>query len=461
MTVLSFISNLPCLLTDGQRLRSDRLPPPGLWPRLAEAGLRGLPFRIRGVPPLSTVVLENALLLEPSEDGLRDGIHVLIEDHRIKEVSDGPIRAAEAMRLDLAGATLMPGLIDAHVHVIATTMNFARLGQEPATLTGARARHIMEAMLQRGFTTVRDAGGADWGLAQAVQLGLIAGPRVFYSGRALTQTGGHGDFRPLTWDGDLCACCTAAADFSVIADGVPAVQKAAREELRRGATQLKIMASGGVASPSDPIWNLQYSQDEIRAAVWEAKSWHTYVMAHAYTPEAISRAVACGVRSIEHGNLIDAATARLMAGLGAFMVPTLVTFEANKRDGAKFGFPEASLAKLDDVSEAGLGSLEIARDAGLAMGFGTDLLGECHHYQSLEFSIRADVLSPLEAIRSATTVNARLLNREGELGTVSPGALADLIAVDGNPLDDVGLLQEQGKHLKLIMQGGRLQKNSF
>jgi imidazolonepropionase-like amidohydrolase len=408
---------------------------------------------------MSRIVLENCTLLDGTSPDLRHGMQVLVEGERIREVSETPIAAAGMQTLDLKGKTLMPGLIDAHAHLIATTLNLGQLAHEPATLTTARARHIAEGMLRRGFTTIRDAGGADWGLAAAIEYGLIDGPRVFYAGRALSQTGGHGDFRPRTWEADHCACCMAGTQFSVIADGVAAVQRAAREELRRGASQIKIMASGGVASPTDPVWNLQYSEEEIRAIVWEAQSWQTYVMAHAYTPEAVSRCVRYGVRSIEHGNLIDAATAALMASAGAFLVPTLVTYEALHREGKQWGLPQVSIDKIKGVREAGLHSLEHARAAGVKMGFGTDLLGETHHYQSLEFSIRAQVLSPFEVIQSATLTNAELLNRCGELGVLAPGALADLIAVNGNPLQDLTLLQEQGKHLSLIMKGGKIYKN--
>jgi imidazolonepropionase-like amidohydrolase len=241
-----------------------------------------------------------------------------------------------------------------------------------------------------------------------------------------------------------------------VADGVSAVRKAAREELRRGAHQVKIMASGGVASPSDPIWNVQYSGEEMRAIVEEAQSWRTYALAHAYTPEAIGRAVEAGVRSIEHGNLLDAATAARMREAGAYLVPTLVTYFAIDELGRALGFPAASVAKVKDVLDAGLASLETAKAAGVPMGFGTDLLGETHEQQSREFSIRAQVLSPAEILRSATVVNAEILNRSGELGVISPGALADLLVVDGDPLENLSLLEEQGKHLAVIMKGGQL-----
>jgi imidazolonepropionase-like amidohydrolase len=384
---------------------------------------------------------------------------VLVEADRIVEVSDRPIRAAGALRIDARGRTLMPGLIDAHVHATITTLNLAAMQGRPTTLVALEAGRVLEAMLRRGFTTVRDAGGADWGIAEAVRRGLVKGPRLFFSGRTLSQTGGHGDFTPRSDTVNLCACQIHSNGFSHVADGVPAVRKAAREELRRGATQVKIMASGGVASPSDPIWNLQYSMEELRAIVEEAEGWRTYAMAHAYTPEAITRAVEAGVRSIEHGNLIDRATAELMARKGAYLVPTLVTYFALDEFGRRLGFPEASQRKVQGVLDAGLASLEICREAGVPLGFGTDLLGETHEQQSREFSIRAQVLPPAEVIRSATIVNAEILNRAGELGVIAPGAKADLLMVDGDPLRDISLLEGQGKHLAAILRDGELVVN--
>jgi imidazolonepropionase-like amidohydrolase len=405
---------------------------------------------------MTQTLLRNAAVLDVEAGHSIPGSSVLIEDERIVEVREGEIQADDARVIDVAGRTLMPGLIDAHVHVVITTMNLAAMTQRPATLVAIEAARILEAMLRRGFTTVRDAGGADYGLAQAVERGLIDGPSIFYSGRALSQTGGHGDFSPKDDAPMLCACHIRSTGFSHVADGVAAVRKAAREELRRGATQIKIMASGGVASPSDPIWNLQYSQEEMRAIVEEAESWRTYAMAHAYTPEAVTRAVEAGVRTIEHGNLIDAATAGRMHDAGAFLVPTLVTYFAIDEMGRALGFPETSLAKVHDVLDAGFRSLELARDAGVEMGFGTDLLGETHVQQSREFELRARVLGPAEIIRSATLTNAKILRREGELGVVAAGAQADLLVVDGDPLADITLLAQPEKSLALIMKAGRL-----
>ncbi len=405
------------------------------------------------------ILFENCRLFDGLHDELRDGCHVLVEDEHIREVSDTPIKSDKAEVIDLKGRTLMPGLIDAHFHAMAAEPDFAKMENLPRSYLHQHARVLLESALQRGFTTVRDAGGADYGLAMAIKAGLIEGPRLFYAGRALTQTGGHADFRsPEAGHGDFCFCGQSAHIFGTIADGVPAVQKAAREELRKGATQIKIMASGGVASPSDPIWNLQYSEDEIRAIVWEAASWRTYVMAHAYTPEAIARCVAFGVRSIEHANLIDAETAKACWAAGAYVVPTLVTYEALERFGPELGLPAVSLEKLKVVREAGVKSLEILKAAGVSTGFGTDLLGAMQVHQSGEFTIRAEVLSASEILRSATSVNAALLNAEGDLGVVAPGAFADLLVIDGDPLADLTLLQEQGAHIPVIMKGGRFVK---
>ena len=407
---------------------------------------------------MAAIIFANCAVLDGTQPQRRENHHVLVEGAHIREVSDRPIRSEGAETIDLDGRTLMPGLIDAHVHALAVDAALARLGERPLTIVAFEAAKVLEGMLARGFTTVRDAGGADGGLAEAVATGLVRGPRLFPSGLALSQTGGHGDLRPRTRSVTSCACCEYGAGLGRIADGVDECRRAARDELRKGATQLKIMASGGVASPYDPIWNLQYSEDEVRAIVEEARAWHTYVLAHAYTPEAIRRSIDFGVRSIEHANLIDRATAEHVAGADAFVVPTLVTYDALHRFGKQFGIAAESLAKLDEVRTEGLKSLEVLQSAGVRIGFGTDLLGPMHRYQAREFVIRAEAMTPYDIICSATVVNAELLNRAGEIGVVAPGARADLIAVDGNPLADIGLLDGQGEHLALIMKAGEFYK---
>ena len=403
---------------------------------------------------MTAFIFADCAVLDGTRNERREDHHVLVEGEHIREVSDRPIKSASAETIELGGRTLMPGLIDAHVHVLAVDAALARLSDRPITLLTLQGARVLEGMLQRGFTTIRDAAGADGGLAEAVEEGLVRGPRIFPSGMALSQTGGHGDVRPRTQPVDTCACCVWGLTGSRIADGVAECRRAARDELRKGATQIKIMSSGGVASPYDPIWNLQYSEEEVRAIVEEAQAWRTYVMAHAYTPEAIRRSIDFGVRSIEHANLIDRDTAEHVAGADAFVVPTLVTYDALHRHGREIGFPEVSMAKLAEVREAGLGSLEILQRAGVKIGYGTDLLGPMHRYQSREFVIRAEAMSAFDIIRSATTVNAELLNRAGEIGVIAPGARADLIAVDGDPLADISLLDGQGEHITHIMKDG-------
>ena len=407
-----------------------------------------------------STLFRHGRIFDGAGEELLEDVEVLVEGSRIVEVSDVPIRCGSAEVVDIRGRTLMPGLIDAHYHAIAASPDLGTIDHMPASLIAQHARANLEASLQRGFTSIRDAGGADYGLARAIDAGLIAGPRLFYSGRALSQTGGHGDFRSYEPEPGVCSCGLGARHFSTVADGVPEVQRAAREELLRGATQIKIMASGGVASPSDPITNLQYSEDEIRAAVWEAHSWGTYVMAHVYTPQAIRRCIEYGVRSVEHANLIDAETAAFAAERGAFVVPTLATYESSARRGAALGFPKVSLDKLGAVREVGVAALEILRGAGVKIGFGTDLLGAMHDDQLTEFEIRSRVLPNVEVLRQATSGNAELLERSGELGTVAPGALADLLVVDGDPVADLGVLSGQGERVSLIMKGGRVCKRT-
>ena len=413
---------------------------------------------------MQQTLLSNVALLDPVLGVLKEGHHVLVEGTRIKEVSDKPLQSSQARVIDLKGKTLMPGLIDLHVHVHATQLNLSAQAGLPNVLVTLKSVPILNAMLQRGFTTVRDAGGAGFAMKQAVENGLVQGPRLFVSGRAISQTGGHGDNRSRTdfigTDGP-CPCCVRVGAMSRVADGVDAVRKAVREELMMGADQIKIMASGGVASPTDPVGAWGYSEEEIRAIVAEAKARGTYVLAHAYTAAAIERAVRCGVRTIEHGNLVNEEVAALMASEGAFVVPTLVTYDALANEGESLGLPADSVAKIADVHAAGLRSLEIFRKAGVKMGFGSDLLGESQRLQSDEFRLRAEVLSPAEIIRSATVIGAEVLGMEGQLGAIVPGALADLLVVDGNPLQSLDCLLGQGDRMALIMKNGVEYKNTL
>jgi imidazolonepropionase-like amidohydrolase len=319
----------------------------------------------------------------------------------------------------------------------------------------------MRAMLDRGFTAVRDTGGADWGLKSAVDEGVLPGPRLFVAGQAIGPTGGHSDPRRRT-DYSLglrCHCCNAMSFSMRVSDGVSDVRRSAREQMRQGADHVKIMMSGGVASPYDPLDSLQFSPEEAAAAVEEAHAFGRYVCAHAYTPEAIARAARAGVRTIEHGNLIDDASAALMAERGMLLVANLVAYYAMRERAAEYGMSGEMLAKNDLVIDGGLRSLEICRRAGVPVAYGSDLLGQLQVDQSREFLLRREVVEPIEIIRSATTIGAQVLRMEGRLGTLQAGAFADLLVIDGDPLADLAVLQDQGRHLAAIMKGGVFHKN--
>jgi len=409
---------------------------------------------------VAPILFRNLSLLDPRWDEARDGYEVLVEGDTIREVEEGPIKSESAEVVDCGGRTLMPGLIDCHAHVTLTELNIGAMEAMPVTMMTARAARSAREMLNRGFTTIRDTGGADWGIQQAVSTGIFVGPRMFVSGQSIGPTGGHNDSRRRTHSGGNCACSNALAFTSAIADGVDGMRKTVREQLRQGANQIKIMVSGGVSSPFDPLDSLQFSLPEIKVAVEEANAFGRYVLAHAYTPEAITRAANSGVRTIEHGNLIDAAAAELMAEKGMFLVANLVTYFSMKERAAALGMSPDMLAKNDIVLDGALRSLEVCKAAGVEVAFGSDLLGSLQEDQSLEFLHRAEVLRPIEIIRQATLVGARVVEQEGLLGVVEPGALADLLLVDGNPLADLRLLTDQGAHLASIVQAGRFVKRS-
>ncbi len=353
----------------------------------------------------------------------------------------------------------MPGLIDSHIHAVLGEVALGKLEAMPLTLMTATAMVELRATLDRGFTTVRDTGGADWGLRQAIEEGLIAGPRLFIAGKAIGPTGGHSDGRRRTDTGPRCYCCNALAFAMGLADGKAEVRKAVREEMRQGCDHVKIMMSGGVSSPYDPLESLQFSPGEVAAAVEEAHAFGRYVCAHAYSPEAITRAAHAGVRTIEHGNLIDEPAAKLMAEKGMFLIANLVTYFEMKARAHEFGMSGEMLEKNDLVIDGALRSLEICKRAGVKVAFGTDLLGQLRSQQSREFTLRAEVVAPIEVIRSATTIGAMVVQREGKLGCLKPGAFADLLVVDGDPLKDLTLLQDQGRHLSMIMKNGAVHKS--
>ena len=406
---------------------------------------------------METVLFKNAWIVDGTSPEKVGPLDVLVEGGIIRERGANlSVDAAEV--IDLKGRTIMPGLIDCHVHVVAALADLGRNAFLPDALVTARSLVIMRDMLMRGFTTVRDVGGADPGLIQVTREGVFPTPRVFTSGKALSQTGGHCDFRGRYSNDPLPPGRIPLGAIGRICDGVQAVRIASREEIKGGADFIKIMANGGCASPTDPIHFLGFSREELLAIVEEAEKAGTYVSAHLYTPEAIRRCVECGVHSLEHCNLIDKEAAEFAAAAAAIAVPTLVTYDKLAGEGVGKGFPADSLAKVEHVRKAGLQSLEIMRDAGLTMAYGSDLLGDMHVHQSEEFLVRGRVLTAQEVIASATVNAAKLLRMEGRIGCVEANAFADLIVVEGDPLKDLALLTRQGEHIPIIMKDGRFVK---
>ena len=414
---------------------------------------------------MTITILENARLFDGVSADCPDGMSVAVEKGTIKEVSDKAIAAPNAQRIDLGGRTLMPGLIDLHIHAYASDVNFQRVDAMGAAHRTAHAVRMLGHALDCGFTTVRDIGGGDWSLWRSIEEGLIRAPRFLYAGRIVSMTGGHGDMRMMSVEGHghghgFCQCGQANS-LTVIADGVDACLTAVREEFRRGAHTIKIMGSGGVASPTDPIWMNQYREDEVRAIVGECVERRSYASAHCHPTSAIRRCVEFGVRCIEHGTLIDDATAAFVAEKGAYIVPTMAIIYALRELGPSLGLPGESQAKLDEVFGEALGGMDRMRNAGVKVGFGTDLLGATYTRQCTEFETRSEVFTALEILQQATSIGAEVLQMEGKLGCVAADAHADLIVVDGDPLQDIGLLARNGGALPLIMRGGEIVKNTL
>jgi imidazolonepropionase-like amidohydrolase len=372
----------------------------------------------------------NATVFDGESAELLDGpVHV--SDGRVVDIG-GSLTADQV--LDARGGTVLPGLIDAHCHAYGISLDMLGIeGRSLSYVALAGARRLAR-VLRRGFTTVRDVAGGDAGFGLAIGEGLIAAPRYLYTGAALSQTGGHGDPRGV--DMDVCGC---AAHMTEVVDGVDAVRTAVRDRFRRGAHAIKIMTSGGVMSLADPIRIPQYSAEEVRAATDEAGRRGSYVAAHAYSAEAIRHSVVNGVRSIEHGNLMDAETAALMAEHGVFLVPTLATYDALSRRGKEVGLSPVSAAKNIEVLDAGAEAVRLARAAGVRVGFGTDLMGELEDEQLNGLRLQVEVDGPLDALRAATSVNADLLGRP-DLGRVQVGSVADLVILPGDPFTTPSLL---------------------
>lgn len=388
--------------------------------------------------------IENALVFDGWSDQLLDGA-IQVVGGRVVEVGGGPAPAEHV--IDARGRTVVPGLIDAHFHAYGTSLDLLEIESSATSYVAIEGSRRLTAALHRGFTTVRDVAGGDPGLARAAAAGIFASPRYLYTGPALSQTGGHGDPRPAEMD----LCCRGRHLCEVV-DGVDDLRRAVRDRFRRGAHAIKLMTSGGVVSPTDPIRVPQYSADEIRAVVEEASRRGSYVAAHAYSPEAIVHSVDNGVRTIEHGNLLDEVAARAMARAEAFLVPTLATYEALDRRGAELGLAPISQEKNREVLDAGRRAIAIARAAGVRVGFGTDLMGALEDEQLEGLRLQVEVEGPLATLRSATSVNADILRRS-DLGRIGPDTVADLVILAGDPFDDPSVLWSPDA-VRTVIRGG-------
>ncbi|WP_150466646.1 metal-dependent hydrolase family protein [Francisella sp. SYW-9] len=406
----------------------------------------------------NTLILKNCKIIDADHKSPSELVDILIKDKKIAKIGKN-IFIENIKSIDMSKYYVMPGLIDAHVHVTAARPQVANINI-PDEEVSIRAKQFMENMISRGFTTVRDAGGAGEGLAFVLNQGLVKGPRLLYSGKALSQTGGHGDFRDQSENFEPCFCHQSGSNISTICDGVAAVQKTAREQLRKGASQIKIMASGGVNSPTDRIDGCQYSFEEMKAIVDVARDHGTYVMAHAYHPVAIKRCLEAGVRSIEHGNMLDEETAILMKEKEAFLVPTLMIFKAMKELLSKEKYLNANvIKKLEEVQKYGLGSIKLAKKHNIKIGFGTDLLGEVQQARQLEgLALHESAQTPYELLCSTTSVNAELLNMGDKIGKIKENYYADIIAVKSNPLDGIAKCFENQDNVVVVIKEGDLFK---
>jgi imidazolonepropionase-like amidohydrolase len=426
-----------------------------------------------GVPPAGQGTLfQNVRIFDGRAPTLSAPSHLLVRDGVIERISANPITVdanAGVRAIDAEGRVLMPGLIDAHWHAaMAATPQPLLMTADPNYLQ-LRAARQAEATLLSGFTTVRDLGGPVLGLKRAIDEGVMVGPRIYPSGAFISQTSGHGDFRflfelPRGAAGSLSY--TELLGVAAIADNPDEVRLRTREQLRVGASQIKLMAGGGVASPHNPIESTQYTGPEIRAAVEAAENWGTYVTVHAYTPRAIRQAVAAGVKCIEHGHLIDEATAKLLADEGIWW--SLQPF-LDDEDASPLTDP-VSQAKALEVFAGTDNAYRLARKYKVKTAFGTDALFDSRvaSRQGAQLAKLTRWYTPAEALAMATSANGELMALSGfinpypgKLGVVQEGALADLLLVDGNPLEDISLIEDPQKNFRLIMKGGITYKNTL
>ncbi|MEO6199588.1 MAG: amidohydrolase family protein [Cryobacterium sp.] len=369
---------------------------------------------------------------------------IAIVDGIVAERAD---QSADA--IDGSGSWIVPGFVDAHFHAYATSMDGFENERGPLSYSAINGSRRLERALQRGFTTVRDVAGGDIGLSRAIDGNLFASPRYHFTGPALSQTGGHGDPRSAHVD-----VCFSHGHMCEVVDGAEDLRVAVRERFRTGAHAIKVMTSGGVFSLTDPIRIPQYSPEELRVIVGEATRRGSYVAAHAYSSEAVQHSIENGVRSIEHGNLIDSETARMMAERNAFLVPTLAAYDAMDRRGAEIGLNSISLAKNSEVLSKGQEAIQLALSAGVRVGFGSDLMGDLEDDQLCGIRLQTEAAGPHAMLRSLTQENAALIG-DDRLGHLNVGAYGDLLVLAANPLDEPSALWEQDAR-RTVVQAGRV-----
>lgn len=412
--------------------------------------------------PAPDITFVNASLIDVEAGQVHPNSSFHVRDGIIVEVSTGnaiPTREDSSTQVvDLHHQFVCPGLIDCHVHITAAPGSFLikDLFAASPNAIAFRSAFVAKEMLLRGFTTVRDTGGADAALRDAIAEGLLRGPRLFITGKALSQTGGHGDLRAGYQTEEAKCCGGHTPGFARVCDGVPQCLEAVRDELRQGADFIKIMCGGGVASPSDALDMLQFTAEEIQAITTTARYSQKYVTAHAYTVEAIRHAVDNGVRGIEHGNFIDRETALYCKEKGVVFTPTLVTYYGMSEPPFDHFLSEESQKKNRRVLDSGLEALKILLEAGVTICYGSDLLSGMHVLQNGEFRIRAAVLPAVEILQSATVNAAKLLGMEGKLGCLKPQAIADFLILNKNPLEDITVLDRMSDTLLAIVKDGRV-----
>jgi len=408
---------------------------------------------------MPVTAFKDATLLDCTGSEPRYPVTVLVENDVIRDILDGKAATPSGAEvINCSGKTLMPGLLEAHMHanLFLSDLPEQTRGYLPSMIV-VRCLKILEDTLMQGFTSALDACGADAGFKLAQRQGLIKGPKLQVCGHALSQTGGHADMRLST---EITPPSEHHFSAGIVADGVPEVRRAARNELRMGADYIKIMAAGGCSSPSDEPDTVQYSLDEMKAAVEEAEAVGKTVIAHCYSPRSMQRCAEAGVQRVEHGNFMDENTARILKEKGVIYCPTLSTYDIMSRKGAEFGIPDYFLRKMKIANECAMEALALAVKAGLVIGSGSDMVGPAQSFKANELELKSRVMGPMRAILSATKVNSEIMKINGAVGTIEIGKSADILVLDENPLENIAVFQNRDS-IRIIMQDGNFIKNTL